>query len=391
MTSKFIRTYILPAAAALCAALLILLAIWLAERLNNTPRALLSTDVRVVKGGAEVADNRLQITAADDEGVAMFIAPLGAGLPAKRYPLLRWRVDADASAQGYALIWVTKDEPRALQSLPLLPQQFFAGQVDLQADPRWRGEIVGVGLALMTVGEFPLIIDHMALDPSTGEWGWQDANRRLADNLLQFEPWLPASINFHRGVGERSLSSLPVLLAAWVTLSVLFLLALSHIVHGMRWQAASLVIALFGWLLVDLRWTAELLQRLRSAPAETAGYIGSGAASWLEQLPARLGAAPRRVFLIDDDPGGARALRARYLLSPHSTLLGFSDLPDDALLRPGDSIVILSAPVAIRYDSSRSVLFSASGREVPALLVSAATGVGFAFAVNASQVEGARP
>ena len=386
MTMQFIRTLVWSVLAALVAATLISLALWAAERLDRSPRSLLSNEMRVVKGVAVATDSGLQITGLDAEGVAMVISPLGNGIPAKRYPAIQWSVGEGASAQGYALIWVTAAEPQSLQSLPLTPAQFFAGRFELQADPRWQGDIVGAGIALLDVPTLPLSIDRFELDPVGSQWSWLDSSRQLAARLGQFEPWLPSSINFHRGGVERSWVSPATLAAAWVLLSVLILASLRWLTAVFSLRLAAIVVLALGWLALDLRWTAELLARAQSPAVDVRGYLGVNAASWLEQLPDRLGEDPRRVFLIDDAPTGARALRARYLLSPHSVLLGFSDLPDSTILRGGDVIVILSAPIPIRFDSRQNRLFSASGRSLSASLVSSATGAGFAFSVDGSQV-----
>lgn len=386
MTMQFIRTLAWSALAALVAAILISLALWAAERFDRSPRLLLSTEMRIVKGAAVATGAALQITGLDAEGVAMVIAPLGNGIPAKRYPSIHWRVSEGASAQGYALIWVTAAEPQSLQSLPLTPAQFFAGRFDVQADPRWQGDIVGVGIALLGVSTLPLSIDRFELDPVGLQWSWLDSSRQLASRLGQFEPWLPSSINFHRGGFERSWVSPVTLATAWVLVSGLMLALLRWLTCAFSLRLASLVVLALGWVALDLRWTAELLTRAQSPAVDVRGYLGANAASWLEQLPAQLGAEPRRVFLIDDAPAGARALRARYLLSPHSALLGFSDIPDSTMLRANDVIVVLSAPIAIRFDSRQNRLFSASGHSVSASLVSSATGAGFAFSVNGSQV-----
>lgn len=370
----------------MAAAILISLTLWAAERLDRSPRSLLSSEMRIVKGAAVATGSVVQITGLDGEGVAMAISPLGNGIPAKRYPAIQWSVGEGASAQGYALIWVTAAEPQSLQSLPLTPAQFFAGRFDLQADPRWQGDIVGAGIALLGVPTLPLSIDRFELDPVGSQWSWLDSSRQLAARLGQFEPWLPSSINFHRGGVERSWVSPVTLVTAWVLLSGLILALVRWLTGAFSLRLASTIVLALGWLVLDLRWTAELLARAQSPAVDVRGYVGVSAASWLEQLPARLGEEPRRIFIIDDAPTGARALRARYLLSPHSVLLGFSDLPDSTILRGGDVIVILSAPIAIRFDSRQNRLLSASGRSVSASLVSSATGAGFAFLVDGSQV-----
>ena len=386
-----IRTLALSALAALSAALLLSLALWSAERLDRSRHSLLSSEMRVVKGAAVASASGLQITGLDSEGVVMAIAPLGNGLPARRYPSVEWGVGEGASAQGYALIWVTAAEPRALQSLPLTPMQFFSGRLDLQADPRWQGDIVGVGIALLNASALPLSIDRFELDPTGADWRWRDSTSRLVDRLVQFEPWLPSSINFHRGGFERSWIAPVTLATAWVLLSGLMLALLRSLTSAFSLRFASLVLVALGWLALDLRWTAELLTRAQSPPVDVRGYAGVNVATWLEELRARLGVEPKRIFVIDDAPTGARALRARYMLSPHSALLGFSDIPDSKILRAGDIIIILAAPIAIRFDSKQQQLFSASGRSVAASLVFSAAGAGFAFVVDEARTSSEVP
>lgn len=389
MTDEFIRTLIATVAAALIAALGISVSLWLLDRWNSAPVALLTPDLQVVRGAANLDGTELRVTAMDEEGVVMFISPLGSGLPAKRHSRLRWRVSEYRRAEGYALIWVTDDQPQSLQSLPLSPDQFLSGQIDLQSDPRWRSDVVGVGFALTGVSGFPLRIASMELDNLSSQWGWQDANRQLLLNSVQFAPWLPASINFYRAVEERTWTSPVVLVTLWVLISLVLMFVMSKLSSMVSWSTAGMILLVGGWLLLDLRWSADLLQRVRGSPVDVASYLKPGANAWLTQLSNRLGEVPTRVFLIDDNPSGARALRARYLLSPHSTLLGFADLPDPGILRRGDAILILSAPVAIRFDSNRRVLYSSSGREIEASLLSTASEIGFAFAVERPSVAGA--
>lgn len=391
MTQKFIRTLAWSAVAGALAALLISLALFLTERFDKTPRALLSSEMRVVKGAAVASNMELRLTGVDSEGVAMVIAPLGVGVPAGRYPSLRWLTDGSVTAQGYAVIWVTATQPQSLQSLPLTPVQFESGQVQLAADPRWQGDIVGLGLAILAPTALPMSIKSLTMDPAGSEWTWVDSSRYWAGRVMQFEPWLPSSINFYRGGLERSLISPVTLIVAWIMVSLVLVATIQWLSSQLSWRLAVLVIIVVGWLAIDFRWSLELLERMRSPPVDVRQYIGANAASWLEQLPDKFGSSPKRVFLIDDQSTEARALRARYLLSPHAVQLGFSDIPDAAVLRPGDLIVILSSPIAIRFDSKQKILFSASGRSTSASLVSAATGVGFAFQVDAALPEGGSP
>ncbi|MEH6874523.1 MAG: hypothetical protein V7849_09020, partial [Candidatus Competibacter sp.] len=176
------------------------------------------------------------------------------------YRQLSWEVEGLQPGSEVRLIWATLDDPRTSQELVLPPDRPDGGVLDLGAEPRWRGRIVAIGLAMRGPLSQPLVVRRLELRPAAPTVGV--LLRELVADWTTFEDWSQRSINYTSGAPPSALFPPVLMVALWVGFGAVLhaLFSPPRRVPGALPPYAALF--LLGWLVLDLRWQWDLERRL---------------------------------------------------------------------------------------------------------------------------------
>jgi hypothetical protein len=346
-----------------------------------------ASEFEIVRGRGELTDRGLDISVAGAGGSALVFGTIQA-VPAKGYSVIEWDITGLASARDVTLLWAARGNSSAGITRKLTPSEIVQAHVRLDAEPRWQGEIVGLGLMLRGPLKEPVAVRELRLEPKVPSFS--DSLSNLAAPWTFFEPWSGKSINFYRARPASSTISPVATIALWIGLSLLCYGLLFRRPSRVAMTSALAVFVLIGWFALDARWQWELGERLiaaqdrygelatteRTKAAPDARLIGA-----LEPLRARLSADPARIMILSKDPTSATPARLRYHLAPHRAYAGLSGLPSRRLTRAGDYILVMDSLKSVRYDRSRGVLVEGK-KEIPADLVERAPRIGNLFRVR---------
>jgi hypothetical protein len=233
--------------------------------------------------------------------------------------------------------------------------------VQVAGAPGWFGTIKGLGLVVTGALPEPVRVRGVIAKP-------MGALEVLGDRLaewLSLESWTGTSINVVVGGADMQDLPMPIAVAAVVGLAALLLCAL-HLRREWVPDVARGVAAVFivGWLLLDLRWAANLSRQVgltwtayagkTEREKQLAGADGELFA-FVERARAALPAAPQRVWVASDQPyfNG----RAAYHLYPHNVEFDPRGraMPDRSWLRTGDWLLVF-ARRGVEYDAARAML-----------------------------------
>ncbi|QOC23812.1 hypothetical protein IC757_06720 [Wenzhouxiangella sp. AB-CW3] len=219
--------------------------------------------------------------------------------------------------------------------------------------PRWEDEIRYLSVELVGGTREPLVLRRVELVPARPDiLAFQ---RRLFGEWFSFPPWTQRSAHFTMVAAHEEVLSPSLAVAAWLGLSLLLLAAWSRLRgNRMHWQWPVLLVPLaVGWLVLDLRWQANMVVRAVDA------FDSFGGLSWQEkgsdhfdgelfdfmrELEKSLGQESPRVFALGF--GEFWRLRARYHGLPLS--IRTTDRPLEKAwvshLAGGDLLLVLDAP-----------------------------------------------
>ena len=167
-------------------------------------------------------------------------------------------------ATGARVFWRTSAAPQAFESLPveMTPGGRVAiGMADVFA---WSGTVTEVGLLLTGPIPEPIALRYISVEPLTPGSLWPV----LWTQWFSFMPWKHVSINFVN-VSQGTYVSPVVAAALWVVI----VWACYRWLPGRRswsWRWAFSVF-LVAWVLLDLRFQADLLFKLRETRFNYAG------------------------------------------------------------------------------------------------------------------------
>ena len=334
------------------------------------PVVLTGAELQLAAGRGEHTAAGLQIRQPDAQGLSVVQGPVQRMVRAALYPHLSWQVEGLAPGSEMRLAWVTLAEPSTIRER-LLPAQ-GAGSVDLGTDPHWRGRIAMVGLIVHGPLPEPLLVQRLELRLATlgsaGLWRW------AIGEWSELEDWSQRSINYIAGAPLDALFYPVLVVALWVSLSVVLYVALAWPAPASRGWKPYAALFLLGWLVLDLRWQWDLSQRVQQTEARFAGKSGDEqrlAASdgdlyrFLLDVRRHLPETPVRIFIVSADPAENttyEAGRARYHLLPHNGYAGLSRPPDARVAVENNYVLILSPVPGIRYDRNAQVLEWENGK-----------------------------
>lgn len=242
------------------------------------------------------------------------------------------------------------------------------GRVDLGQLPEWSGELGLLGFGLDGVGGEGVRFDSMVLrdmHPRAGQvlrdllWHWTRAT-----------PFSQTAINAVYPAGGATLISPTMGATLWVLVALALLTSYRAIRRQSFSVAQVLLVVLFVWLVLDLRWQADLVREhratweaFRGVPAEQRSFPVLGGEALLDLAARARTEFPHgsRVLIISsaDGPG----LYARYRLMPLAGLV--HDEPSNRVLRfarPGDGLLLLGEAASDAVGLRRELPFAYRAR-----------------------------
>lgn len=345
-------------------------------------------ELLIQRGSGEVTDNGLLVRAPAASDTVLVLTPR-IDAPARQNNLVRWSVIGLRDDHELQVVWTTDRAPGRAIAYNLSARERERGQADLTDKRGWEGRIGRIGLMLRGPLPEPVLISSVALESARGAcvaaWeGWIGA-------WMHREPWSQRSINFYIGYERGSTHLTPVLsIALWVLLAGGFYwLLCRRCGHVARLTGVS-VLVLTGWLAVDLRWQAQLWERLGDSQQRYAGLTqherrlaapDAKLTKLVDRLRAHLPDQPARVLILSDDPSGFIAGRMRYHLAPHRVYVGLSQLPAATQVAPGDYLFVIRSLRSVRLARGNRLLTD-NGRSLAVEPVTSIRGLGALYRVR---------
>ena len=223
--------------------------------------------MQLTRGSGVRAGDELLVQAPGDGGIA--IVSLATDLPASRYRGLAWDVaDLPPNVQ-VRVLWFSDTDPGRVNSLPAIVEAGRVRPVIVAGASGWMGRIRGLGLSVAGALPRPYRVSAVSAKPM----GAAELLSDRAAEWLSFEGWNGASINVV--VGGSAVQDLPLPAAVGLAVGIAILLLL--LIHRLRPALLPhvgigvAVVFLGGWLVLDLRWSANLARQVALTTSTFAG------------------------------------------------------------------------------------------------------------------------
>jgi hypothetical protein len=339
---------------------------------GDTPRRFAVEAMQLIRGSGVRAGDEFVVQVPDDRGIAILSLP--ADLPAERYRGLAWDVADLPPKAEVRVLWLSDTDPGRINSLPAIVEAGRVRPVIVAGAPGWSGRIRGLGLSVAGALPRPFRVRAVTAKP-------MDATEILSDRAgewLAFEGWSGTSINVVVGGAEVQDFPLPAFLAAAVGVAALLLAAVHRLRPALLPHVGTGIAVVFlgAWLMLDLRWTANLARQVAATTVAFAGKadrdrrladVDGVLYEFVERARAVLPSAPQRIWVASDAPffNG----RAAYHLYPNDVHFAPRDraMPDRRWVKPGDWLLVFHRR-GVEYNPSNETLRWDGGTEVPAVL-----------------------
>ncbi len=372
------RTFALTALVMLLA-WLALIAVYLAISVPDewfpaaAPKAYAANRLVLVRGTGELVDQELHVTAADPTGVT--VISLVSDLNASDYPTIAW-IAADMPERARVrMLWRNDSAPQKLNAIDVPVEDGRTLPVLVANNPAWIGRVTGLALAIQGSLLQPIRIRGVIAKPM----GALEILGDRAGEWFAFEGWVGTSINTITGGADFQGLPLPVLIALSVALAGTAVVLVDRRRPGTFVASTPMVLGaifLIGWLILDARWTANLMRQERYTAEKYAGkssrdkHLANEDAqlfAFVERALQVLPSRPVRIFVAAD--ANYFRGRAAYHLYPHSVFLDphSNELQWADQLRSGDWLLVYQQR-GIQYDASRQMLRWETGRTTSAEL-----------------------
>jgi hypothetical protein len=311
-----------------------------------SPQAFAVKDLTLVRGTGRIIGNELVVSAPDTTGITL--VTVTSSLRSSDYPGIAWNVADLREDADVRLLWRSDFKPGKLNSAPISVDAGHAVPIVMVKNPEWIGTITGLALAIHGPIEQPVLIGGVVAKPM----GAIETVRDRLREWFAFEPWNGASINTITGGADSQAIALPAVLALIVAISGIAVFLIRRWRPGVFGIALPGLLAGFflaGWLVLDARWTWNLLRQEHATAAQYAGkddkdkHLASADAPLFDFIQKALAVMPRtpvRVFIAAD--ADYFRGRAAYHLYPHSAYFNprSRELPDASAFHPGDWILV---------------------------------------------------
>jgi hypothetical protein len=332
-------------------------------------RAWSVTDLSLVRGTGRIIGKQLVVSAPGASGITL--VTVTSDLRASDYPGIAWVVADLRKDAEVRLLWRSDFNPGKLNSVPISLSSGHAVPVVMAKNPEWIGTITGLALAIHDPVAQPVLVGGVVAKPM----GAIDMVRDRLQEWLAFEPWTRDSINTITGGADSQSIALPAVLALIVALS-------GGAAFFVRWwrpgtfgAALPGILAGFflaGWLVLDARWTWNLLRQEHATAAQYGGkdlrdkhLAGEDAPvfAFVQKALTVMPSTPARVFIAAD--ADYFRGRAAYHLYPHSVYFNPRDnaLPPASAFHPGDWLLVFQrhgiqfdkSHIKLRWDGNQTV------------------------------------
>ena len=318
-------------------------------------------ELQVTKGASRIAGEELHVRPADASGIV--VVSVATTLRSTDYAAIEWIAIDVPEDIDVSLIFRTDVKPEQLNSIPLTVISGRLLPVVTNRHPAWIGRIEGLALAMKGPIAEPVRIRGVIAKPLSAAQVLSDRAREW----LTFEGWHGTSINTVTGGADLQDLPLPLLLACAVALATLVVAAVRRFrpsAFPAPTFAALVAFVLAAWMLLDLRWTYNLVRQVDATAERFAGksFIDKRLAvedgplfAFVQKAKEAMPQAPARV-IVGADSHYFRG-RAAYHLYPHNVLFHptSSALPDRAYFRSGDWFLVYLRK-GVQFDAAQGKL-----------------------------------
>jgi hypothetical protein len=366
-------------ALALLLGLLAWLAVYLAISVPKSwfpaapPMAFAASGLALTRGSGQVVDEELRVTAPDATGLTLI--SVATDLRSIDYAAIAW-ITTDLPQQAVVrMLWRTDYAPGKLNAIDVPVELRRTQPVMVANNPAWIGRVTGLALAIQGPLSQPIRVRGVIAKPM----GALDILGDRVREWLAFEEWSGTSINTVAGGADIQGLHLPVLLALSVALAAAVAALIERQRPGTFGASMPIVLSaifLLAWLILDARWTGNLV---RQEWRTTQQYAAIGTRdkhlasddtelfAFVEKARRVLPSPPVRIFVAAD--ANYFRGRAAYHLSPHSVFFDPSsnELQWAGAMRPGDWLLVYQQR-GIQYDASLQMLKWQTGQTTGAEL-----------------------
>ena len=338
--------------------------------------------LQLVKGAGHPEKSSF-ILESSAEGVAALSAEV-APFAAANYRRVEWTLRTPQPPDGLAFVWRTRENPRRTYWKPL---QWLAGGIaplNLQESDGWRGTITGVGLVARGTLAAPIEIDSVRLPPAS-------ARAVLVETFGQWTVPVPLkgyAIAFPFDAERAHFLPIAQAFAIAVALAMAAYLLLAHVRDATADPRVLWAIFAAGWILLDVRWQADLArevagtaERFFGKTPEEKALAADDAAVYVLARDLRLALPPPPARIIVLSQNTVLALRIAHFLYPHNVSRNVrveeaerNLAPQPASLRSGDYVAIVFF-AGLTFDAAKGALVWPDGRTLPAELILSQPGV----------------
>jgi hypothetical protein len=326
-------------------------------------------DLVPVQGAGHKDGKSFVLESAGAEGVAVLTAKL-APFQASEFPRVEWTVDSAQPAE-MLFVWRTREHPRRNYSKRLQWLVSGVAPLELSTDDGWSGTITGVALLVRSNLPVPLRVGSVRIVSRSASAAATEIFRQWGTHIALRGYSIGFPFDAERAHDLTALTA--VAFAEGLAICAYLLLA-----RWRGWRRDRRVlwgIFVGGWLLLDLRWQANLwgevgerAQRFAGKTPEEKHLAAEDAPLFalVEKMKTGLPAAPARIVLYCDN--AFLCARAAFFLYPQNVYRavhrGVSP-PSPDELRSGDYVLLIYSR-ALGYDRGRQLAVWRDGRARPA-------------------------
>jgi hypothetical protein len=171
-------------------------------------------------------------------------------LDADRLKVLQVTTGGDNRREA-RFFWRAQNDPEDLNFIEI--RERGSRRLDLGSAPRWNGMVSEIGLLFYDDEGRGVTFTSLELAPRT----LGSSLAALAQDWREQSTWNQQSVHFLHAGARHAAIPLPVLIAAWFLLCLLFALVMQKPIP--RPQLTLLLCAVAAWLILDARWTVNRL------------------------------------------------------------------------------------------------------------------------------------